>query len=109
MQKKLIGTLVLVLGVFCQLSYGQAVFQSFDLIVSNPAGVVAAISKAQASVDAQDNLGRVYLHQYMANGESQATHNVLVVYDSPEDMSETIKANLTSADWATFKIGRAHV
>ena len=100
--KKLSGLLVLVLGFFWQLSFGQAVFQSFDLIVSNPVGVVAAINKAQASVDAQDNLGRVYLHQYMANGESQATHNVLVVYDSPEAMSETIKANLTSSDWATF-------
>lgn len=102
MFKKSGGLVTLVFLFLCQLSFGQSVFQSFDLIVSDPGGVVAALNKAQASPLGQDSSARVYLYQYLANGDSQATHSVLVVHDNAEEMGGDLQRNLTSSDWATF-------
>ena len=55
----------------------QQPFQTFDMIVTDPAGVVAAMNKLQASPTGQQSTARVILNQYLANGESLATHQIL--------------------------------
>jgi len=80
----------------------QQPFQTFDMIVTDPAGVVAAMNKLQASPTGQQSTARVILNQYLANGESLATHQILVVYPSTEEMDANIARNALSPDWAEF-------
>ena len=63
-------------------SFGQAVFQGYDFAVTNPAGVLAAMDKFMASPTGQAFTGSVGLYQYIANGESEATHNIITVHNS---------------------------
>ena len=61
-------------------------FQGFDLVASNPAGVVAAMDKLQATSVGEASSANVFLYRFLANGESQATHRVLVVHSSPGEI-----------------------
>jgi len=88
--------------VFTPLIYAQQPFQTFDMIVSDPAGVVAALNKYQESPTGQQSTSTVILSQYVANGESLATHQILVVYPSNQEMDLNLMRNATSADWAEF-------
>ena len=97
--KKLLFTLMLT--VSSQQLPAQP-FQTFDMIVTDPAGVVAAMNKLQASPTGQQSTARVFLNQYIANGESLATHQILVVYPSSEEMDANLLRNATSPDWAEF-------
>ena len=87
---------------FTPLIYAQQPFQTFDMIVSDPAGVVAALNKYQKSPTGQQSTSTVILSQYVANGESLATHQILVVYPSNQEMYQNLMRNATSADWAEF-------
>ena len=87
---------------FTQLIYAQQPFQTFDMIVSDPAGVVVALNKYQESPTGQQSTATVILSQYVANGESLATHQILVVYPSNQEMDLNLMRNATSADWAEF-------
>ena len=87
---------------FTPLIYAQQPFQTFDMIVSDPAGVVAALNKYQKSPTGQQSTSTVILSQYLANGESLATHQILVVYPSNQEMDLNLMRNATSADWAEF-------
>jgi len=73
------------------------------MIVSDPAGVVAALNKYQESPTGQQSTATVILSQYVANGESLATHQILVVYPSTQEMDLNLKRNATSNDWAEFR------
>ena len=97
--KKLLSTFIIVL-VSKQLLAQP--FQTYDMIVTDPAGVVAAMNKLQASPTGQQSTARIFLNQYIANGESLATHQILVVYPSSEEMDANILRNATSPDWAEF-------
>ena len=97
--KKLLLTLMLTLS--SQPLLAQQ-FQTFDMVVTDPAGVIAAMNKLQASPTGQQGTASVYLYQYIANGESLATHQILVVYPSSEEMDANILRNATSPDWAEF-------
>ena len=97
--KKVLLTLMLILS--SQQLLAQP-FQTFDMIVTDPAGVVAAMNKLQASPTGQQSTARIFLNQYIANGESLATHQILVVYPSSEEMDANILRNATSSDWAEF-------
>ena len=97
--KKLLLTLMLTLS--SQQLLAQQ-FQTFDMVVTDPAGVIAAKNKLQASPTCQQSTASVYLYQYIANGESLATHQILVVYPSSEEMDANILRNATSPDWAEF-------
>ena len=97
--KKLLLTLMLTLS--SQQLLAQQ-FQTFDMVVIDPAGVIAAMNKLQASPTGQQGTASVYLYQYIANGESLATHQILVVYPSSEEMDANILRNATSPDWAEF-------
>ena len=98
---RIVKCLCITLGLtFTTLIYAQQPFQAYDMIVSDPAGVVAALDKYQASQTGQQGSATVILSQYLANGESLATHQILVVYPSNEEMDLTLMRNATSADWA---------
>ena len=85
-----------------QTSFGQAVFQSFDLVVSDPAAVVAAMDKYQASPTGQSNTSIAILYQYVAAGDNMATHAVNIVHSSPEEMDANLERNQGSSDQAAF-------
>ena len=74
----------------------------FDIVASDPAGVVAAMDKFSESQAAQAAPGNVGLHQYIVNGENPATHAFVVTYPSAEAMDATNARNAISQDWATF-------
>ena len=78
------------------------VFQTYDLVVSNPAGVVAAMNKFVESPVGQQSTAAVYLNQYIANGAYQATHQILVVYPSPQEMDANLARNAAAPEWAEF-------
>jgi hypothetical protein len=100
---RIIKCLCVTLGLtFTTLIYAQQPFQTYDMIVSDPAGVVAALDKYQASQTGQQGSATVVLSQYLANGESLATHQILVIYPTNQDMDLDLKRNATSDDWAEF-------
>jgi hypothetical protein len=72
------------------------------MIVSDPAGVVAALDKLHESPTGRQSTSTVILSQYVANGESLATHQILVVYPSSQEMDVNLMRNATSPDWAEF-------
>jgi len=78
------------------------VFQTYDLVVSNPAGVVAAMNKFVESPVGQQSTAAVYLNQYIANGAYQATHQILVVYPTPQEMDANLARNAAAPEWAEF-------
>jgi len=85
---------------FTTLIYAQQPFQTYDMIVSDPAGVVAALDKFKASQTGRQASSTVVLSQYLANGESLATHQILVLYPTILDMDLELKRNATSDDWS---------
>ena len=88
---------------FSQLGMTQVFFgMKFDIVASDPAGVVAAMDKFSESQAAQAAPGNVTLHQYLVNGENPATHAFVVTYPSAEAMDATNARNAISQDWATF-------
>ena len=103
MIKKFSTLLFLSSLIYCQQSFAQFVFQSYQLTVSNPPAVVAAMDKFTASRTGQGGSANIFLYQSMASGESPATHTVLVVHPSPEEMAANLARNLGSSDWATFQ------
>ena len=74
MKKVIKLAVVSALTTFVQLSFGQAVFQTIELAVSNPAAVVAAMDKFAASSTGRSVSNSVTLYRYVANGENEATH-----------------------------------
>ena len=97
---KRIFTLAIVL--FTNHSFGQGVFQTYDLVVSDPAAVVAAIDKYQASPTGQSNSASVFLFAYVAAGNYMATHALNVVHPSPTEMDANLALNNGSQDQAVF-------
>ena len=88
---------------FSQLGMTQVFFgMKFDIVASDPAGVVAAMDKFSESQAAKAAPGNVSLHQYLVNGENPATHAFVVTYPSAEAMDATNARNAISQDWATF-------
>jgi hypothetical protein len=102
MNKKVTSSMFLIFIFLSQQSYSQSMFQGFDLVASNPAGVVAAMDKLQATSVGEASSANVFLYRFLANGESQATHRVLVVHSSPGEMTANLALNATSPEWATF-------
>jgi len=98
--RNLLATFVFLLA--SQQVLAQQPFQTFDMIVTDPAGVVAALDKMVASPTGQQSSARVILNQYLANGESLATHQIIVVYPTTADMDADFLRNAVSSDWATF-------
>jgi hypothetical protein len=108
--KKINGLIIAAALAFgSHVSAQQVVGLAYDFVVSNPAGVVAALDKFVASPTGRSVNGYPILNQYIVNGESLATHNIVVVYPSPEAMDAAFAANAVSQDWATFLAEMAEV
>ena len=60
----------------------------FDIQVSDPASLISAIDDYSASQTGQSIPGTAILSQYIANGNSSATHNLAVFYPTVEGMDE---------------------
>jgi hypothetical protein len=86
------------------LSFGQAVFQTIDLAVTNPAAVVAAMDKFAASPTGRSASSSVTLYSYVANGENEATHVVNVVHSSPAEMDANMEKTQGSQDAAALAL-----
>ena len=93
--------LMLVIVFFTHHGLGQTTFQTYDLVVSDPAAVVAAIDKYQASPTGQSNSATVVLYAYLAAGSNMATHAINVVHPSPTDMDANLALS-ESQDQAVF-------
>ena len=93
--------LTLAIVLFTHHSLGQTTFQTYDLVVSDPAAVIAAIDKYQASPTGQSNSASVVLYAYVAAGDNLATHAINVVHPSPSDMDANLALN-ESQDQAVF-------
>jgi hypothetical protein len=102
MNKISIFLTLLVTLSFSQLGMTQGFGMKFDIVASNPAGVVAAMDKFSESQTAQAAPGNVTLYQYLVNGENPATHAFVVNYPTAEAMDATNARNAMSQDWATF-------
>ena len=83
---------ILISGLFVQTAFGQAVFQSFDVVVSDPGAVVAAMDKYAASPTGSSLTSTTQLYRYVAAGDNEATHAINVVHPSPSDMDSNLMA-----------------
>ena len=102
MKKVIKLAVVFALTTFVQLSFGQAVFQTIDLAVSNPAAVVAAMDKFAESSTGRSASSSVTLYSYVANGENEATHIVNIVHSSPGEMDANMQKTQGSQDAAAL-------
>ena len=64
----------------------------YNFNVSNPAGVVEALTEYWSSPLAKKNPATVILRQIVSNGDDPATHSLAVVYSSMEEIDETISS-----------------
>ena len=72
----------------------------FDIQVNDPARLISAMDEYTASQTGQSIPGTAILSQYIANGNSPATHNLAVFYPTVEGMDEAFLRNSLSEDWA---------
>jgi hypothetical protein len=93
-----------VLTTTVHLSFGQAVFQTIELAVSNPAAVVAAMDKLAASSTGRSTSNTVTLYRYVANGENEATHLINIVHSSPDEMDANMGKTQGSQDVAAMGV-----
>ena len=88
------------------LSFGQAVFQTIELAVSNPAAVVAAMDKFAASSTGRSASNNVTLYRYVANGENEATHLINIVHSSPDEMDANNAKARSAETWVRSLLGK---
>jgi hypothetical protein len=74
--------------------------QMYTLEVSDPAKLLAAMQKFRGSVVGKKNPSGVSLNQFMANGDSEATHSIIVTYPAAADMDTSRKLNAGTKEWA---------
>ena len=74
----------------------------FDIEVTDPSRLLAAMDKYTESETSNSIPATAILSQYVANGNSSATHNLAVFYPSVEGMDEAFLKNALSADWNEF-------
>lgn len=97
--------LLLVGGVACADHHVQPTFvgQSYSLIVSDPAALVAAMTKYRNSATGQKMQSQVVLSRNIANGQLEGTHTINVFYLSAAAMDAGMKLLATSPDTAEFR------
>ena len=81
----------------------------YQVNVTNPAALVAAIDEYAASPTGQKNTARVTLFQIISNGANPATHAISVSYASAEDMDKSRALNFGSKDLAKMQASMAGV
>ena len=81
----------------------------YQVNVTNPAALVAAIDEYSASPTGQKNPARITLFQIISNGANPATHAISVSYDSAEDMDKSRALNSGSEDLAKMQAAMVSV
>ena len=66
MNRKFTSSVFLIFIFLSQQSYSQSMLQSFDLVASNPAGVVAAMDKLQATSVGEASSANVFLYRFFS-------------------------------------------
>jgi hypothetical protein len=74
--------------------------QMYTLKVSDPAALLAAMQKFRNSPIGKQNPSGVSLNQFIANGESDATHSISVTYPTAAAMDASRKMNAGSPEVA---------
>lgn len=100
-----ITTFFAILGLsFSGQTFAQSfVGMGFDFVVTNPAAVVSALDKYNASINAQNRAGYPVLNRYVVNGENPATHNIVTIFPSLEALDNFNAVNANSQDWIIFQ------
>jgi len=80
------------------LPFGYA--QMITLEVSDPAALLAAMQKFRSSPLGMKNPSGVSLNQFYANGESEATHSIVVTYPNAAAIDAARAMNMGSKEWA---------
>lgn len=90
MKQTFVGLLVtlMAMSVSAQELEGRIYGRSVEFSVSNPAGVVAAMTQFNASEAGQNFPANVLLNQIIADGESDTSHTVDVFYASAAGMDQ---------------------
>ena len=79
-------------------AYGMA----FEFRATNPSAVAGSMRSFMATESGQSRLVSVSLVQNVSNGTNMATHQINVLYPSPETMEANNARNAASADWARY-------
>ncbi len=75
-------------------AYGQA----YALEVSNPTGVVTALTRYKASSSSMKFPGNILLNEVVADGESRTTHQINVFFPSASAMDQMAPSSEPNAD-----------
>ena len=78
--------------------YGMA----FEFRATNPAAVAGSMQSFMASEYGQNRRVSVSLVQNVSNGTNMATHQINVLYPTPETMEASAARNSASADWMRY-------
>lgn len=79
-------------------AYGMA----FEFRATNPAAVAGSMQSFMASEYGQNRQVSVSLVQNVSNGTNIATHQINVLYPTPETMEASAARNSASADWMRY-------
>ena len=79
-------------------AYGMA----FEFRATNPAAVAGSMQSFMASEYGQNRQVSVSLVQNVSNGTNMATHQINVLYPTPETMEASAARNSASADWMRY-------
>ena len=79
-------------------AYGMA----FEFTATNPAAVAGSMRSFMASEYGQNRQVSVSLVQNVSNGTNMATHQINVLYPTPETMEASAARNSASADWMRY-------
>lgn len=74
----------------------------YNFNVSNPAGVVGALTEYWNSPTGKKNPATAILRQHVSNGDDPSTHSIAVVYTSIAQIDEANAINAGSADAQRF-------
>jgi putative intracellular protease/amidase len=74
--------------------------QMTTLKVTNPAALLGAMQRFRSSPPGMRNPTGVTLNQFIADGESEATHSIVVVYPNAAAIDASRSMNMGTAEWA---------
>ncbi|MDA9256375.1 hypothetical protein N9P41_00455 [Pseudomonadales bacterium] len=74
----------------------------YNFNVSNPAGVVEALTEYWSSPVGKKNPATAILRQIVSNGDDPATHSIAVVYSSMEEIDQTNALNNGTKEMQNF-------
>lgn len=100
MIKKLMGTFLVSLLMFCGVSAHAQVEQVTTLTVTDPRGMIATIDQYQMA--GESKASSVSLLAHMHDGVDPATHTVVAIFDDLDTMAASLEGRVGSAAWATL-------